>query len=77
MLTKQRRHNREFREVFARFSRSFREVFASFSKLRGFGDVLGPVRICSDAFGRVQKRSGAFRRFLIFSHFQLKKSRKN
>ena len=56
---KQRRHERDDREDFAKFSRSFAKFLQVF---RSFGDVFGPVRTCSDAFGCHRMHSEAFRR---------------
>ena len=59
---KQRRHARDDREVFAKFSRSFREFSQVFRSFRRFGHVFGPVRTCLDVFGCHRTHSEAFGR---------------
>ena len=61
---KQRRHERDDREDFAKFSRSFREVSRSFCKFFEVFvasgtclDLFGPARMRSDAIGCIRKRS--------------------
>ena len=64
---KQRRHARDVREVFAKFSQSFRKFFEVFVASGTCLDLFGPARMHLGPFGCVWMHSEAFGAFWKFS----------